>query len=515
MRLVTLSAVLAFSLTGACDQVALELQPGPINARDCCTTLEGFLPGKVHWPSSSTYKAQQNSYYSAEQSSLSPACRVSPTSAFDVSTIVNVAREGRCPFAVRTGGHMSWNGASNVGSAGFTVDMQAVRGVSVSDDGSNVSFGSGCRWREVYSALKPRNLTTVGGRVGDVGVSGFLLGGGIGFLSAEHGFGSDSVVNYEVVLADGSIVNANSREHPDLFWALKLGSTNFGIVTRFDMVTYPQQQVWGGSQFFALKDARALLDGLVSFTDKLAEEPKGFFGLSIAWNPEAQDYIIWTLQTYLEAVAHPPLWSDFESLTPMVDMMGIKNLTDITEEFQEADPGKQGRSQWLSMTFKPDAQFHLDLHAKGIELFEPYHERPGVHWAVSIQPIPSTLSKASSRRGGNPSRLTEDEGGLWVMLITTNWVEPIDDDIMKSTSQLLLQWAEDEARARGLFRPFIYMNYAFGSQSVLERSVDEESLQKMCRVRETYDPAGVLEGLWRGGFKLPGRSSLEYDRTEL
>ncbi|EEB88216.1 hypothetical protein MPER_14071, partial [Moniliophthora perniciosa FA553] len=86
---------------------------------------------------------------------------------------------------------------------------------------------------------------------------------------------------------------------------------------------------------------------------------------------------------------------------------------DITEEFQEADPGKKGRSQWLSMTFKSNAQLHLDIHAKGIELFQPYHDRPGVHWAVGVQPVPRSLSAAASGKGGNPSSLSTEDGELW------------------------------------------------------------------------------------------------------
>ncbi|KAE9393031.1 hypothetical protein BT96DRAFT_829852 [Gymnopus androsaceus JB14] len=93
--------------------------------------------------------------------------------------------------------------------------------------------------------------------------------------------------------------------------------------------------------------------------------------------------------------------------------MGIKNLVDIPEEFQEADPGKHGHSRWLSMTYKASAQFHLDLHAKGVELFEPYHDHPGVHWAVSIQPIPARLASAAVKNGGNPTCLLEDDDDLW------------------------------------------------------------------------------------------------------
>ncbi|KAF5360067.1 hypothetical protein D9758_007587 [Tetrapyrgos nigripes] len=490
----------------------------------CCAILETHFPENVHWPSSTAYDTQQQSYYSGEQASLSPACRVSPSTASDVSTIITVARENHCQFAVRTGGHGTWNGASNIGPNGFTIDMQMLRGVdlslSTSEDGNGygsgsfVAVGAGCRWTDVYAALRPWNLTVVGGRVGDVGVAGFLLGGGIGFLSSEHGFGSDNVLNYEVVLADGSIVNANTEEHADLFWAFKLGSTNFGIVTRFDLAAFPQGQVWGGSRFYAVKDARDLLDGLVSFTSTNGNKLKGFFGLLIAWEPTQKDYIVWSLQTFLEPVAHPPSnsWPSFKSLTPLVDMMGIRDLVDITEEFKDADPGKQGRSHWLTMTYKADAQFHMDIHAKGVEIFEAYQDRPGVQWGVGIQATPNV--KASLRNGGNPARLSEGEDDLWVLIITTNWIDPADDVVMKVNSQALLEWAENEAQARGIFHPYIYMNYAYGGQSVLERSVDEESLRRMREVKMAYDSSGVLDELWPGGFKLRLRNDV-HDRSEL
>ncbi|KAJ4497062.1 hypothetical protein C8R41DRAFT_824588 [Lentinula lateritia] len=515
-----------FLTTGLYSNIALARQEAfgtpatNLEAKACCTGLNSLLPGQVFWPSSDSYRAQQSSYYSGEQATMTPACRVSPNNTSDVSRILKFASAHECHFAVRTGGHMAWSGASNIGSEGFTIDMQQVKGVpTLSADKSVVSFGAGSRWRDVYTVLQLQNLTTVGGRVGDVGVGGFLLGGGIGFLSAEHGFGSDNIQNYEVVLVNGSIINANRKQHSNLYWGLKLGSTNFGVVTRFDMFTFSQGPVWGGSQFFAIKDASNLLERLVTFTEKLAEDPKGFFGLSLAWNPEAKDYIIWTLQTYLKPEAYPALWSGFESFTPLVDMMGIKNLTDITEEFQEADPGKHGRSRWLTMTYKANAQFHLDLYARGVELFEPYHGHAGVHWAVSVQPVPARLASASIENGGNPTCLKESEGNLWVMLITTDWLDPSDDHIMNTSAEALLKWAEDEAKRRGLFSPFIYMNYASGSEPVMVRSTDDQTLKKMIQVKKMYDPQGDLDKLWHGGFKLPRTEEHEpvtnYDRSEL
>lgn len=91
------------------------------------------------------------------------------------------------------------------------------------------------------------DLTAAGGRLGPVGVPGLLLAGGVNFYGNQVGFAADTVINYEVVLADGSIVEANKKSNPDLFWALKGGSSNFGLVTRFDMHTIKSSKVWAGT----------------------------------------------------------------------------------------------------------------------------------------------------------------------------------------------------------------------------------------------------------------------------
>jgi FAD/FMN-containing dehydrogenase len=96
-------------------------------------------------------------------------------------------------------------------------------------------------------------LTAAGGRLGPVGVPGLLLAGGVNFYGNQVGFACTTVVNYEVVLADGTIVQANTKNNSDLFWALKGGSSNFGLVTRFDMETIPSRKVWAGTWTVAAK----------------------------------------------------------------------------------------------------------------------------------------------------------------------------------------------------------------------------------------------------------------------
>lgn len=142
-----------------------------------CNIIDESLPGRVFFPGSEWYETQGRGYYSLEQADLKPSCRVSPTNVDDVSRIVKIATENQCEFAVRSGGHMSWPGASNIGPSGFTIDMRKLQTISLSHDRTMVSVGPGGTWEKVYEALRPHNLTAAGGRSSGVGVAGFLLGG--------------------------------------------------------------------------------------------------------------------------------------------------------------------------------------------------------------------------------------------------------------------------------------------------------------------------------------------------
>ncbi|QRV84353.1 FAD-binding domain protein [Ceratobasidium sp. AG-Ba] len=119
-------------------------------------------------------------------------------------------------------------------------------------DGSvgTVDVGSGLVWDDVYAALQPHGVTVVGGRVTGVGVGGFTLGGGYSWLSNQYGLTIDTVTEFEVVLPNGTITAASEGLNPDLFFGLKGGFNNFGIVTKFTLLAFPQGQVWGGLKTF-------------------------------------------------------------------------------------------------------------------------------------------------------------------------------------------------------------------------------------------------------------------------
>src|SRR5690242_6997532 len=165
-----------------------------------------------------------------------PGLIVRPASTADVVTAVNVAREFGLPPAVRCGGHSVSGKAMSDG--GLTIDLSGLREVTVDPQARLVHAGGGCRLGDVDAATAPHRLIVPAGIMSETGVAGLALGGGIGWFSRKHGLTCDNFVSLELVLATGEVIEVNADSHPELFWALRGGGGNFGIVTRFTFRAY-------------------------------------------------------------------------------------------------------------------------------------------------------------------------------------------------------------------------------------------------------------------------------------
>ena len=166
------------------------------NKNQQCIELAFILQYQVSFPESETYELGEL-YWSAQQSSVQPSCRVSPNSAQDVSIILEILKANDCQFAVKSGGHASFAGASNIAEA-VTIDLRNLNEIIVSEDKTQVSVGSGLVWSQIYMELDALNVSVIGGRVSSIGVGGLTLGGGISFFSGRYGWACDNVNNYEV-----------------------------------------------------------------------------------------------------------------------------------------------------------------------------------------------------------------------------------------------------------------------------------------------------------------------------
>jgi FAD/FMN-containing dehydrogenase len=160
-----------------------------------------------------------------------PALVLQPTSAHDVAAAVGFARDNGLLLSVKGGGHNI--AGTSIAEGGLTLDMSRMREVAVDPDAKVVHVGPGCLLGEVDQATQKHGLATVLGFVSETGVAGLTLGGGFGYLARRFGWTVDNLVEVEVVTADGQLRTANRDQHPELFWALRGGGGNFGVVTRF------------------------------------------------------------------------------------------------------------------------------------------------------------------------------------------------------------------------------------------------------------------------------------------
>ncbi|RSM55104.1 FAD-linked oxidoreductase [Amycolatopsis sp. WAC 01376] len=186
-----------------------------------------------------------------------PAVVVECATREDVVTALAFGREKDLEITVRGGGH-SFSGSA-VADDGVLIDLGGLRRITVDPDTRTALVGGGAVWADVDEATQRYGLATVGGTVSDTGVGGLTLGGGFGWLTAKHGLTIDNLLSAEVVTADGRILRASEAEHPDLFWALRGGGGNFGVVTEFEFRLHRVGLTEVGMFFWTLENAAEVL----------------------------------------------------------------------------------------------------------------------------------------------------------------------------------------------------------------------------------------------------------------
>jgi hypothetical protein len=195
----------------------------------------------------------------------------------DVILAVNYARDKKSLVAIRGGGH-SGPGFGTC-DEGIVVDLSMLKGVRVDVKARTVRVEPGCTAADVDHATHAFGLAVPLGIVGSTGVAGLTLGGGSGYLTRKHGLTIDNLLEVDVVLADGSFVTANKETNPDLFWAVRGGGGNFGVVTSFLFQAHPTKMVFAGPVFWDAKDAKRVMAAYRDFIPKAPEEMGLFVGL--------------------------------------------------------------------------------------------------------------------------------------------------------------------------------------------------------------------------------------------
>ncbi|KAI4237076.1 MAG: hypothetical protein LQ349_002123 [Xanthoria aureola] len=476
---------------------------GQQNTSDICLQAASRLPGRISYPTDSLYISSRQSYYSGFERALAPGCIFRPINTAEVSRFIKLVTAGgqygntsQVPtFAVRGGGHTLFSGAANI-DGGVTIDLREIKSVVLSKDRKMAAVGGGAVWSDIYPQMVPYNLTVMGGRVPGVGVGGFVTGGGVNFLNQRYGWSCDNIYGYEVVLASGEVVYATANSYQDLWLALKGGSNNFGIVTRFDVATFPQGLMWGG--VISFNYTKSVLEAQAkAFRDYM--DPKNFDSaadMGIILNYANNTFSVSNSLFYVDPVPYPKTYKAFTSIPSLSpNTLALTNVSNMVVQFGKNLPTKVARSVQLVYSFKnTDVATYTKLIQQWETDIKTLGNVPGYLSQFLIQPQPVT-------NGTNSMGLEANQHDVVMCIVTAAWTNPADDARVQQLVTSIVDKHERVVRKQRLYIPFKYLNYADISQDVIG-SYGTNNKRRLRAVSRKYDPKALFQTSVPGGFKV-------------
>ncbi|KAK4175768.1 hypothetical protein QBC36DRAFT_189127 [Triangularia setosa] len=500
--------------------------------------LRNSLPSSnLYFEGEREYETLNGSYLSAMESDIRPAVIFRPESRKQVAKFVKVMKpfalgehgeEATVQFAIRSGGQQPLPGVANI-QGGITLDLGLLNSVELQKDGkqTTVSVGAGARWGAVYDRLEGTGLGVTGVRSASGGVGGLSLTGGVSFFSSREGFVCDNVLNYEVVLASGEIVNANEHENSDLWISLRGGGNNFGVVTRFDFRTFPQPgRFWGGSVFYFLSSWPYHVGALLSeLRKKDAADPNAHVQLSIGYSSQFAQFACQSQLFYTGADANenmPDVIRPWADMHPQIEQLNSVRLMTLKEAVAEQPADAKGsvryvivstnlpkyqktnspiRCAYMNVTVKADAPTLFEATEIFTSSLENVKSAPGLMSSLTFQPYSVNTLQQTARHGGNSLGLDPSDGPLINIMVSTYWQNKSDDAAILKYMNNATAYMRREAQRRNKLVPFVSMNHAWAHQDVIE-CYGEENKRALQETSMKFDPEGLFQRGVPGGFKL-------------
>ncbi|KAF7531293.1 hypothetical protein G7054_g8995 [Neopestalotiopsis clavispora] len=476
----------------------------------CDALIAANLSHAVHLPSSPLYSSLVANGSWGIDTRKQPYCFVLPSSAVEVSETLVALRDagsgaGDWHIAIRSGGHGSDN--SNNIATGVTIDLTQLNATTYDPAANVASLGTGARWLSVYEELEDYGVTVTGGRQGIVGVGGLLLGGGISWHTARTGFACDSVVNYEVVLASGEIVNANASANSDLWRALKGGGSNFGIVTRFDVEAFPAKNLSIETRIFAEEHADEVADAIAGFTDRdqSFEDDAMLTILSYNFENNGSSFTVTGINTM--NIANSTALSTFRNIAPSTPGM-TQSLT-LAASSSQGNPlsGTALNAGTGSLTISNDPRvlrYCFEEHASIVKDLKVSIGSESFSTIMDFQPFPSYFANISVEKGGNMLGLERDPRNkvvvaLGVSLLGADSREQYPMVLQKVTA--VNERIVAFAKSLGSSQEFVYLPYADARQDPIG-SYGAANVEHIRQVANKYDPDGFFQHRVPGGFKV-------------
>jgi len=403
----------------------------------------------------------------------------------DVAAAVRFARDRDLEIAVRSGGHNVAGTA--VCDDGIVIDLSAMRAVTVDPVERTARVQGGAMWADVDHETQRHGLATTGGTVSHTGVGGLTLGGGIGWLMRKHGLTVDNLVEAEVVTAEGDIIRPSANDHPDLFWALRGGGGNFGVVSSFRFTLHPLgPTVMAGPVFWAAEDTTDVLRFYREFVTDAPDELGNVIRLGTIppWPAVSEELHFQPAIAVASCYAGPV--EDGERAvralrqfgTPLVDLVGPTLYVDHQSSIDDTVP--HGRHYyWKATDLTGMSDEVIDIvaeHAYGATSPRSY---------AAIFHMGGAVARAPRDATAYPSRDAEHN-----IIIDAGWLPDQDNTVRASETA----WAREFLAALQPHRAGVYVNFLDSDDdtSRVREAYGDDIYRRLAEVKAKYDPENVF-----------------------
>ncbi|KAH9048465.1 FAD-binding domain-containing protein [Lactarius hengduanensis] len=458
---------------GTCDQIAKAVS----NA------------SQVFFPPSTQYLS--DIFHFAPSSTQESACSVEPGTAEDVSKILRILGSTGTPFAVKGGGHSTNLGFSS--TKGVQIALARFNDTKVNSDNGTVEVGPGLTWDQVYTTLDSTGVNVIGGRIPGVGVSGLTLGGGYSYKSSQYGLAIDNVASYELVLPNGTITTVTSQDK-DLWFGLRGGLNNFGVVTKFVLRSHPQAQIWAGTIFYPGTQLDAIKEAYAKFQE--ANDTKASLIISLVYS--SGQFTVLLLAFYDAPTPPPGLFDGFLAIPSTQNTVSTRSFSDFVVSLNSLAASGAQRSLYSGIPAIRYSPAIFDAFKNMTVFWGTWLEALDKNASIvtSLEPFDSTLLSH-----GTPSAYPPDRSQVvFPGIISYQW----SNASLDATMARALRQNTDEAHAavladgQNVSHAATYVNYALFDTPL--KDMYGANVARLQKIRAEIDPEDVM-GL-AGGFKF-------------
>jgi FAD/FMN-containing dehydrogenase len=403
-----------------------------------------------------------------------PRMIVQPAGAADVAAAVSYAREQNLPLAIKGGGHSA--AGSSVCDDGLMLDLSTMKGIQIDPARRIARAEAGMTWADFDAATQAFGLATTGGVVSSTGIAGLTLGGGIGWLSRAHGLSCDNLLSVDIVTADAQLRRANRDENPDLFWAVRGGGGNFGVVTSFEFQLHQVgPTVLAGLLVWPRSMAHDVLRGFREFTWGVPENASAYAGLGTS--PDGDPIVVVIGFHNGPTEAGEALFAPLRRLgPPAADMLQPMPYVDAQKMLDALNP-PGNRIYWKSSILRDIDDEVLDTIVDQSEVI------PSPFSVALIEFYGGATNRVGPQDTAYPLR-----DATYSVNAVAGWTDPAQDTAN-------IAWARDMWNAVQPFSPgSVYVNFLGVGDSGEDRvrAAYGPNYSRLARIKASYDPTNLF-----------------------